>query len=99
MNRFVLVAAIIFVSGTALQAQDLRELVEEMKKMQTQITALQGRIETLERTVSGLRAEVDAPQSADLNAQRHNDRFEDKPVGATNGSYEAYRAGRFAARI
>lgn len=71
MQRLAMVVATIFLGSTSLYAQDLRQVVEEMKKMQAQITALQTRTETLERTVTALRLQMEEVNrtSAGLNSQ------------------------------
>jgi uncharacterized protein (DUF2345 family) len=60
MKRLAIVVATIILTGGPLHAQDVRQLADEMRKMQRQILTLQSKSDSLERDVTVLRERLNA---------------------------------------
>lgn len=58
MKCFAIVVAMFVVTGGSLQAQDIKELADQMKKAQQQILALESRSAGLEQRVAELQAKL-----------------------------------------
>ena len=60
MKRFAIVVAMIILTTGSLHAQDVKQLADEMRKMQQQILTLQSKSDSLERNVTELREKLNA---------------------------------------